>query len=244
MVGRNNRLKQDLLRKVNEFLDRLEVEEGYVARDISKLSEFQNEMDDFFNVHGIAMLAWLVKAIDSLLADAAAQFKEDGATYDDVKWIRELYGVKGDQVARKRNGQITPLYALLSMTVIRQDIVQKIQGAMVGDTGLKELRDGVHRSLGRKFNDFYEVNAVAVLFNSYNAATRFFAKEYGYTKFRYEGGLIADSRDFCIERDGQEFWIEEGVSWNDLEWKGKIPGVDFFVQLGGFNCRHWLVYIK
>lgn len=244
MVGKNNRLKQDLLRKINDFLDGLETEEGVVVRDVGKLSEFQNEMDDFFNVHGIAMLAWMVKAIDDLLKDAAAQFKEDGATYDDVKWIREMYGVKGDKVERKRNGQLTPLYALLSMAVIRQDISQKIQGAMIGDTSLKELRGAVYRGVGRKFNDFYEVNAVGVLFNSYNAATKFFAKEYGYTKFRYEGGLIADSRDFCIERDGLEFWMEDGESWNDLEWKGKIPGVDFFVQAGGFNCRHWLVYVK
>lgn len=241
---KNNRLNQDLLRKIDFFLDTLETENGVVVRDAAKLSEFQNKMDDFFNAQGVAMIAWFVKAIDDLLKNAALQFKEDGAKYEDVAWIRDMFGIKGDTVSRKRNGQLTPLYALLTMAVIRLDVVQKMQGAMVGDTNLKELRSAVHKGVGRKFHDFYEVNAVAVLFNSYNAATKFFAKEYGYTKFRYEGGLIADSRDFCIERDGQEFWMEEGERWNELEWKGKIPGVDFFVQIGGFQCRHWLVYIK
>jgi hypothetical protein len=244
LTKKNNRFKQRLLSLVNEFIDEFETEEGRIKRDFKKLSEFQSRMDAFFDEHGVAFMAWMVMAIDKLLKQAAKNFEQDGATYEDVAFMRELLGAKGTAVATKRNGQPTVLYSLFTLGVIKLDIVNKIQGAMLGDSRMKDFRPAMQRAVSRRFNDFFEVNTVAVLFNTYNAANRFFAKEYKYKKFRYEGGLIADSRDFCVERDGLEFWIEDGESWNDLDWKGKIPGVDFFVQVGGYNCKHWLVYIK
>ena len=57
--------------------------------------------------------------------------------------------------------------------------------------------------------------------------------------------LTAESRPFCVARDGKVF--DEGTirSWGRLgDWKGKIPGTDeatIFIYLGGYRCRHWLV---
>lgn len=70
-------------------------------------------------------------------------------------------------------------------------------------------------------------------------------KALGIKAFRYAGGLINDSRPFCVARDGKVF--DEGTirSWGRLgDWKGKIPGTDeatIFIYLGGYRCRHWLV---
>ena len=70
-------------------------------------------------------------------------------------------------------------------------------------------------------------------------------KALGINKFRYAGGLVNDSRPFCVARDGKIF--DEGAirSWGRLgDWKGKIPGTDeatIFIYLGGYRCRHWLV---
>jgi len=70
-------------------------------------------------------------------------------------------------------------------------------------------------------------------------------KALGIKKFKYAGGLVNDSRPFCVARDGKVF--DEGAirSWGRLgDWKGKIPGTDeatIFVYLGGYRCRHWLV---
>jgi len=67
----------------------------------------------------------------------------------------------------------------------------------------------------------------------------------GIKKFRYTGGLINDSRPFCVARDGRVFDEGEIRSWGRLgDWKGKIPGTDeatIFIYLGGYRCRHWLV---
>jgi len=64
------------------------------------------------------------------------------------------------------------------------------------------------------------------------------------TKFRYAGNLVEKSRDFCIERAGNIYTIEQGKSWNSLDWAGKMVGVDFFIQIGGYFCRHHLEWIN
>jgi hypothetical protein len=67
----------------------------------------------------------------------------------------------------------------------------------------------------------------------------------GIKKYLYAGGLVNDSRPFCVARDGKVFTKEEVRSWGKLgDWKGKIVGTDestIFIYLGGYRCRHWLV---
>jgi hypothetical protein len=67
----------------------------------------------------------------------------------------------------------------------------------------------------------------------------------GIKKYLYAGGLISDSRPFCVARDGKIYTREEVRSWGRLgDWKGKIVGTDestIFIYLGGYRCRHWLI---
>jgi hypothetical protein len=238
-------LREDLLKHLDAFIvNELESEDGFIKGDAGRISTFQRSMDDFFDEKSVVFLAFMVYSLEQLLRHQAENFAEDGAEYEDVEFMMDILGVKNGVVQRRRGNQPTVLFALASMSVITTDIINKMQGAFIGNTSVKDFRGAVDRSVRGKFHSFFEVNATAVLFNTYNAAGRFYAKKYGYKKFRYEGGLIADSRDFCIERDGLEFWDYQGEAWNELEWKGKMPGVDFFVQVGGYNCRHWLVWSK
>lgn len=60
-------------------------------------------------------------------------------------------------------------------------------------------------------------------------------------RYRYVGGIIETSRDFCIGIDGETFTEDEIYDiWNNEDWAGKAPG-DPFVVRGGYNCRHWFV---
>lgn len=57
-------------------------------------------------------------------------------------------------------------------------------------------------------------------------------------RYRYVGGVIAESRDFCRQMDGRVLTESEIRSiWSSQEWSGKQPG-DPFVVRGGYNCRH------
>lgn len=73
--------------------------------------------------------------------------------------------------------------------------------------------------------------------------------------FKYIGGEIPTSRDFCKHREGEIFHTKEIEAWGngqnsagsddiiDGSWAGKIEGTDsksIFTFLGGWNCRHYL----
>lgn len=59
--------------------------------------------------------------------------------------------------------------------------------------------------------------------------------EQGFERYLYSGGLIETSREFCIERDGKVFTLEEIQSWDNGQ------GLPADVYLGGYNCRHDLL---
>ncbi len=69
----------------------------------------------------------------------------------------------------------------------------------------------------------------------------------GVENWRYQGGLVKDSRPFCKQRVGQVFTADEVRSWASLDWAGKIQGTDevtIFSALGGYNCLHVLMPVQ
>ena len=66
------------------------------------------------------------------------------------------------------------------------------------------------------------------------------AAEFGLDHFLYSGGLVVDSRDFCVARAGNIFTKKEIDSWQSMSWTGKAAGRDVWKFLGGFNCQHIL----
>lgn len=65
--------------------------------------------------------------------------------------------------------------------------------------------------------------------------------------YRYVGGIVEHSREFCRERNGKFFTQKEVESWAKLSWKGKDPLTtesSIFVLLGGHSCRHQLIPVS
>jgi hypothetical protein len=63
-------------------------------------------------------------------------------------------------------------------------------------------------------------------------------------RYRYVGGVIAESRDFCAQMDGRELTEAEiRTIWSNQTWAGKRPG-DPWVVRGGYNCRHSFVVVN
>lgn len=66
----------------------------------------------------------------------------------------------------------------------------------------------------------------------------------GLVWYRYVGGIMDKSREFCIERNGGYFHQKEIESWANLEWKGKnnlTTKSSIFIFVGGHFCRHELI---
>lgn len=65
--------------------------------------------------------------------------------------------------------------------------------------------------------------------------------------YLYEGGVLRDSRPFCVERHGHYYHIKEIEKWANLDWQGKRAGTNastIFVFCGGYNCKHSLLPVS
>jgi hypothetical protein len=90
------------------------------------------------------------------------------------------------------------------------------------------------------------------------------AEEFGMKYFVYQGGIVKDSRDFCVCHNDKVFSIEESELWKTWTpsdcseypdgWpKAKdlsvhpsymdYPGYDPLVDRGGYSCRHGLAFV-
>lgn len=134
----------------------------------------------------------------------------------------------------------SPIRNALLLAVVgrstRNILEQSVSEIVVGNTAKKgrlyvfsnTLSDTLFASIGR-------------------SVTMSMARFAGFKRYRYSGGLIKDSRDFCIARDGGVFDEKTIRSWARLDWQGKIPNTTentIFYYLGGYRCRHWLVPVR
>jgi hypothetical protein len=83
----------------------------------------------------------------------------------------------------------------------------------------------------------------------------FFADQLGLNYFVYGGTKIKTSRPFCVgghdkgvnkdfeSKLSKVFSRKDAEQFDNMEWSGKIPGIKFIVQKGGYQCRHELMWI-
>lgn len=65
----------------------------------------------------------------------------------------------------------------------------------------------------------------------------------GVDRWRYSGGTIETSRDFCRTHNGRVYTEAEIRNIWAGSWGGKEPG-DPFVVRGGYNCRHYWMPVE
>lgn len=95
-----------------------------------------------------------------------------------------------------------------------------------------------------------QLNGLLKRYNATYAATAFAAfdrkiqniksAQLGLEYFLYSGGLIKDSREWCVDHAGKVYSKEEIESWESIPWTGKAEGRSIWEFLGGWNCQHIL----
>jgi len=120
--------------------------------------------------------------------------------------------------------------------------------------GLKETvagKDGVNGAYERYVKGF----AHDAFFAQAQQQDNFFADQLGLNYFVYGGTKIKTSRPFCVgghdkgvDKDFENklskvFSRKDAEQFDLLDWSGKIPGIKFIVQKGGYQCRHELMWV-
>lgn len=234
-------LREDLNKHVEEFCMDLDTEKGFVDGDEETVVALHKHMDSFFEKKTIPLLAFFAVLLRKVLKGVQAKF---GGDFKDIQRIERALGIRGGKIVKFSDEQMTVLYGVGLMKVLENDLVLMLNNSFTGEVKRRDLANNMQRVVSRKYHDFFQTYLLSALTQSYNAAQLIYARQQGYDKFLYVGGLVDDSREFCIERAGHEFTYDQGKSWDDMWWKGKIEGVPFFVQVGGYGCGHYLEWIK
>jgi hypothetical protein len=90
--------------------------------------------------------------------------------------------------------------------------------------------------------------------------TNVISNDLGLEFFRYQGGEVEDTREFCEERKGKYFHKKEiegwgkgdkccGLSWPDSQgkWQGRNVATNsatIFTFAGGYNCKHSIIPVS
>jgi hypothetical protein len=146
-------------------------------------------------------------------------------------------------------GQVQLLAAEATAAVInqleteQQSIIQTIVlGSIAGlaiAPFLSQLRSAVSKSVKRLTTVFD-----FIVRNFDGALTLIKSKNSQIQKFKYVGGTISTTRDFCRTHNGKIYTQDEiNKIWRGQTWGGKAPGDPFIVR-GGYNCRHFFVPVS
>lgn len=126
---------------------------------------------------------------------------------------------------------------------LRQQLNASISNSLTFDEAVEAIRVFVENSdegLGRLSRHARQIAYDAFAFSE-RTYFHVVADDLDIQWFRYQGGVIRDTRDFCRERTGQIWHRSEIEKWAGSDWAGKAKGTDnktIWSYAGGYNCRH------
>lgn len=85
------------------------------------------------------------------------------------------------------------------------------------------------------------------LFNYSRALQESVSQNAGLQFYLYSGGVMDDSREFCIERHGKYYHKKEIEKWPKQTWQGKRRGTNssnIFIYAGGYQCAHQIIAVS
>lgn len=273
VIRQQSQLLSDL---ITELIPELDVKDGMIvdnAKNYRLISLLDKTYKNFNLMASQVMLNQIVPATIKIAELSNKTFEiaspELPKLFDNIitkskKLIDLKIGLEGDKVfkggwldAYFNSGNLgAELKQITSQAVTSQmnmkDYVKILKEKIVGTTD----KTG---ALERQFNMYaYD------LYQQYDAAYNLtVGNKLGFNYFIYQGGLIADSRDFCAAHDGKVWSREEAQTWKDwtpaqgeypagYEVKAKDlysvpsyfqPGYDPLINRGGYHCRHSLGWI-
>lgn len=179
----------------------------------------------------------------------------------DADLVVELYKKSAYNEMFAKNNLVAqfskPIHEIFKKAVTSEgsfvDMTESIRDIVVGD---KEKQGRLHKYASQIAWDAFA--------GSDRAGTKQLSEANDIVFFRYAGGLVEDSRQFCVHRNNQYFHIKEIEKWGEMKeysenvkkfvpikeykaelgWRGMIAGTNpqnIFSNLGGHFCQHSLI---
>lgn len=248
-----------ILNELDKLIGDLDTEDGVLKvtqRNINRVAEIEKQLKKSFYKSGY------IDATDELIGSL-----EQVKTLTKDYMTRSFGKIKSNVADVAFNAKKAEAFGILvgtsSMEVaLFNPIKQLITDSITNQTTFKELAE----SLRTTVTGTPELDGKLSKYAKQIAGDTFSTTERNYTKalseafdiqfYRYQGGIIEDTRCFCTERNNEYYHIEEIRSWGRGEnigggcgypWAGMYKETNennVMSWLGGYNCKHSLIPVS
>jgi hypothetical protein len=274
-----SKMQDQLLSKVTaEIIPKLDITGGKIKNTLNNyrlLQSLDKMYKDFENGSRLAFvteignttngIAALNKSFFTLSMGLELPELFEAIVADTSKKIGLRLGLSGGNIVSggfletliKNEGLLLELKQFMAQSVTSQMPMKSfINGMNTLITGSGTETGGIEKQFKRYAHDIY------MQYDSAYAST--LADKVGMRYFVYQGGLIEDSRDFCVAHNNKVWSITEAEDW--INWTPSIgdypagykikskhpedvpsyldyPGYSPLIDRGGYNCRHYIGFI-
>ena len=183
------------------------------------------------------------EVVTNLQRQTFAGFQAIAVTFQaqlaDALYRNAIVGVPVDQLIKELRQSINGVYIQSDQA----EIQRLVEIANAGGDDAEEAVRTLHQKYAsdrtgnnmRRYARQMVHDSLMQFDSSINVAA---GREIGADRWKYYGGIVERSRDWCIKHKDRTFSEDEIRDlWANNDWKGKAPGDPFLVR-GGYNCQH------
>jgi hypothetical protein len=242
---------------VDKYLDALTTDSKgnilFNSKNISRVNDLNKTWILFQEQHYQPALIDFAKDLVSIVDVEAAYFLAIGKEFDiafEFAKITDLISKQiGIDLATETITEGSYLYRLLEGSQVKDQVANYVLQNVSAKASFREMRKGLEtlvkgdETVNGEMVRYLRTYAYDSFSNIQRAIDLNIADTYGLNSFIYSGDIIKDSREFCIERVHGVYTRDDLAEWEGQDWAGKNPDVPIEISLGGYNCRHFLMWI-
>jgi len=244
-------LREEIFKRLVRVIAQFDTDGGQIVlneANILRIDQLIEELDGFL----FEPESEYLKALSKFVAGIG----ESAALTNEFLGVRDSPLYK--QMLRQNQFNVIKLFDKTSVNSFISNSIQRQITASVAEQGkvadtidfLRKFVGGMDYD-GQGLTRWVKTQALTAYGTADAAYVVTVGKNEGIDKWLYAGGLVKDSRPFCVKRDGNVYTTAEVLKWPEEEqkldnypWQGMIAGTNasnIFTVRGGWNCRHILM---
>ena len=242
---------------VDKYLETLTVDaDGKIifnAKNISRANDLSKTWTEFQTKHYQPVINEFAKDLLSIVDVEAGYFLAVGKEFDiAVSFAKttELISKQiGIDIATNELIKDGYLWRLVEGAEVKGQVMDLVMQNVSAKSSFKDLKAGLEtlvkgdETTNGAMQRYLRTYAYDSFSNVQRSIDLNIADTYQFNSFIYSGDIIKDSREFCVERVNGVYTRADLEEWNGQDWAGKNPDVPVEISLGGYNCRHTLMWI-
>lgn len=274
VIKLQDRLLSDLL---SELIPQLDIKDGVITDNVKNyrlLSGLDKIYTDFTVVSNSIITSQVVKVTTGLTEIGMEYFKmvlnEDMLSRFD-RVVSSTVNKMNLRIGINSKGTIKGgfLDSIIKDPTAATSIKNYVSKSVTGQIDSKEFIKGLSKLVtGNEKTGLLERQYQRYSYDLYQQYDRAYnvslAQEFDMKYFLYQGGLIEDSRDFCVAHNNKVWSVDEAADWDRwMPWMGEYPpdyvikgdpyvipsylgyaGYQPLIDFGGYNCRHGIGFIS